>query len=186
VQADLCDLSELPRNEFSAAVALGEPIGCTASPAKALKEIHHRLIDGGVLVASFDNRWAAIDYYLKRGQTGELAEFLKTGKTRWLTRDESERFEIHTYAPVQVNKLLDRAGFQVVDMVGKSVLPMRRHRDLLTEPSKRRAWMRLEKRLWRDPAAIGRAAHIQIAAEKQPKGRLRGGMTKAGRRSAGA
>jgi ubiquinone/menaquinone biosynthesis C-methylase UbiE len=170
VQADLCDLSELPRNEFSAAVALGEPIGCATSPAKALKEIHRRLIDGGVLVASFDNRWAAIDYYLDRGQPGEMAEFLKTGKTRWLTRDESERFEIHTYGPVQLNRLLERAEFHVADMVGKTVLPLRRHRDLLADASQRRAWMKLEKRLWRDPAAIGRAAHIQVAAEKRPKG----------------
>ena len=99
-----------------------------------------------------------------------MAEFLKTGKTRWLTRDESERFEIHTYGPVQLNRLLERAGFHVADMVGKTVLPLRRHRDLLADASQRRAWMKLEKRLWRDPAAIGRAAHIQVAAEKRPKG----------------
>ena len=38
-QADLCDLSEIPKETYGLAVAMGDPIGCTKSPAKALKEI---------------------------------------------------------------------------------------------------------------------------------------------------
>ena len=169
VQADLGDLSDLPVGAFSLAVALGEPTGCTARPAKALKEIRRRLIDGGVLVASFDNRWAAIDYYLDRGDHRELAEFLKSGTTRWLTRDTAEQFPIHTYSPGQLTRLLEQTGYDLLDMIGKTVLPMRRYRKLLAEPEHRRAWMKIEKRLWRDPAAIGRAAHIQIAARRRGK-----------------
>jgi ubiquinone/menaquinone biosynthesis C-methylase UbiE len=164
VQANLCDLSELPASEFSLALALGEPIGCTDSPPAALKQIRRRLIDGGVLVATFDNRWAVIDYYLERGRADELEEFLVTGRTHWLTRDREEQFPIHTYSPGQVVKLLERAGFEVVDLIGKTVLPMRHHRELLADSQTRRSWMKIEKRLWRDAAAIGRAAHIQVVA----------------------
>lgn len=167
VQADLCDLSDLPASEFGLAIALGEPIGCAASPPKALKQIRRRLTDGGVLVATFDNRWAAIDYYLERGRADELEEFLATGRTHWLTRDRQEQFPIHTYSPGQVVKLLERAGFEVVDLIGKTVLPMRRHRDLLADGPARRTWMKIEKRLWRDPAAIGRAAHVQVVGRKR-------------------
>lgn len=164
VQADLCDLSALPAGPFSLAVAFGEPIGCSSSPPKALKEIRRRLIPGGTLAATFDNRWAAIDYYLDRGRSDEFGEFLTTGKTHWLTRDADERFPIQTYSPGQLVKLLERAGFEVVDLIGKTILPMRRYRHLLEDGPQRRSWLKLEKRLWRDPAAMGRAAHLQVIA----------------------
>ncbi|HUU85388.1 MAG TPA: class I SAM-dependent methyltransferase [Phycisphaerae bacterium] len=166
VQADLCDLSELAAGEFALAVAFGDPIGCSTSPPKALKEIRRRLTDDGLLAATFDNRWAAIDYYLERARPDELDEFLKSGRTHWLTRDRDEQFPIHTYSPAQAVKLLERAGFEIVDLIGKTVLPMRHHRELLTDGQARRTWMKIEKRLWRDPAAIGRAAHIQVIARK--------------------
>jgi ubiquinone/menaquinone biosynthesis C-methylase UbiE len=164
VQADLCDLSALPAESFSLAVAFGEPIGCSSSPPKALKEIRRRLIPGGTLAATFDNRWAAIDYYLDRGSAEELQEFLVTGQTHWLTRDVEERFPIQTYSPSQVVKLLERARFKVLDLIGKTVLPLRRYRHLLEDSEGRRLLTKLEKRLWRDPAAIGRAGHLQIIA----------------------
>jgi len=171
VQADLTDLSMLPAETFALAVALGEPLGCVSSPARALKEVHRLLRTGGVLVASFDNRWAAIDYYLERGDPRELEEFLDTGRTHWLTRDAAEQFPIHTYSPEQLVKLLERAGFEVIDLVGKTVLPMRLYRQWLDESDARRAWMRIEKRLWREPSAIGRAAHLQMVARRPARGR---------------
>jgi SAM-dependent methyltransferase len=164
VQADLCDLAALSAGQFHLALALGDPIGCTAAPAKALKEIRRLLADGGVLIATFDNRLAALDFYLERGDLRELEEFLRTGKTHWLTREHSERFDIHTYTPAQARKLLEAAGFEVIDMIGKTVLPMRHHRGLLEVPDQRRHWARIEKSLWRDAAALGRASHLQVAA----------------------
>ena len=164
VQADLCDLSVLGQRAYGFAVALGEPIGCARSPAKALKEIRKRLRPGAVLVATLDNRLAALDFYLQTGSPKEMATFLKTGKTHWLTRDKAERFDIHTYTPARAVKLFEQAGYDVVQMVGKTVLPMRHYRRLLEDPALRRKWMSIEKSLAKDPDAIGRAAHLQIAA----------------------
>jgi len=164
VQADLCDLSELDEGAFSLAVALGEPIGCTHHPARALKEIRKRLRPGGIVVATLDNRLAALDFYLETGSAKEMSVFLKTGKTHWLTRDKDEQFDIRTYTPSQATKLFDQAGFDVVQMIGKTVLPMRHYRSLLEDAVARRAWMKIEKSLAKDPDAIGRAAHLQITA----------------------
>ncbi|MCP4594142.1 MAG: class I SAM-dependent methyltransferase [bacterium] len=164
LQADLIDLGELPTGTFRLALALGDPIGCTTSPPRALKEIRRRLAPAGVLIASFDNRLAAIDHYLQQSDPPALASFLRTGKTHWLTRDQDERFEIHTYTPAQVRKLTESAGFEVVDLIGKTVLPMRHHRELLAESAARRRWAKIEKSLWRDEAALGRASHLQIVA----------------------
>ncbi len=168
MQADLVDLAALPRDHFALATAMGEPIGCTADPSTALKQIHGVLSPGGVLVATFDNRVACVDHYIQEGDVEALQRFLRTGRTRWLTRDPSEQFEIHTFEPAQLRRLLEAAGFEVVELIGKCVLSLRQHRALLEDPVSRRKWAALERTLARDEANFGRCPHLQVAARKRP------------------
>lgn len=163
LQADLCDLSALPERGAALAVAMGDPIGCTSSPPQALKQIRWALAPDGVLVATFDNRFAAIDHYLSQGDPAVLAEFLRHGRTNWLTKEAEERFEIHTYGPTELVRLLEAAGFQILELLGKTVLPMRQHREMLAESEARRTWAKIEKSLCRDPGALPRASHFQVA-----------------------
>ncbi len=167
VQADLCDMSQMVGDRFGLAVAMGDPIGCTSSPAKALKEIRRLLTADGVLVATFDNKLSALEYYLQKGDVREMGDFLRKGRTRWITRDKEEQFEIFTYTPGELVKLLEHSGFEVLDMIGKTVLPMRHYRHLLAESGDRRGWMKVEKGLCRDAAGVGRASHLQIAARRR-------------------
>ena len=63
--------------------------------------------------------------------------------------------------------LMAESGFDVIDMLGKTVLPMRDHRDaLLRDSAEGRAWARIEKSLCRDAAAMGRASHLQVVAKR--------------------
>ncbi|MCL2330593.1 MAG: methyltransferase domain-containing protein [Phycisphaerae bacterium] len=166
LQADLMDLSRLPAETFGFAVALGEPLGCTEDPGKALREVARCLAPGGVLVASFDNRIACIDYYIKNGQVAELEAFLRNGRTKWLTRDETEQFQLHTFTPDQLRKLFVSANLEPIEIIGKTVLPMRPFRELLEESETRRRLARIEKDLASDPANFGRCAHLQVAGKK--------------------
>lgn len=165
VQADLCDLSALPAGEFSLAVALGEPIGCSRDPALAMREIRRILTDDGILVATLDNRLAAIEFYLQQGDFEAFARFLRDGKTHWLTRKTDERFPITTFDPSELAKFVERAGFRLIELLGKTVLPMRGHRHLLATPELRRQWAKVEKTICRDRFAIGKSAHLQIACQ---------------------
>ncbi len=107
---------------------------------------------------------------MSKGDPGLLQRFLRDGKTHWLTKDADERFPIHTFAPGDVVALVERSGFELLDMVGKTVLPMRHYRELLATPEARRTWARIERRLARNPAAIGRASHLQVACRVVKKG----------------
>jgi hypothetical protein len=68
----------------------------------------------------------------------------------------------HAFDPGDVTALLEAAGLEVVDMVGKTVLPMRHFRQLLATSEDRRMWAKVEKSLCRNPWAIGRASHVQV------------------------
>jgi SAM-dependent methyltransferase len=161
VQADLCNLGALDRGVFPLAVALGDPIGCAESPIRAMKEIRRVLTGDGVLVATFDNKLSAIDFYLTKGDPRELARFVRDGRTHWLTQDAAERFDITTFSPSGVRRLAEQCGFDLLEILGKTVLPMRHHRQLLETPEGRRAWTSIETSLCRDPDALGRATHLQ-------------------------
>jgi SAM-dependent methyltransferase len=162
LQADLCDLSALPAETFALAVAFGDPIGCAASPRRALKEIRRIVRPEGILVATFDNKLSAIDFYLEKADAPELSRFLRRGVTHWLTRDPAEQFPIHTYSPDEAVKLVESAGFALIELIGKTVLPMRLHRHLLESSESRRTWAALEKKLCRRRDALARASHLQV------------------------
>ena len=135
---------------------------------RAMKEIRRVLVDGGVLVATLDNKLSAIEFYLEQGDPRELSKFLRDGRTHWLTKDAAEQFEITTFAPDELRRLVEAGGFEVLDMVGKTVLPMRHYRQLLADSESRRAWAKVEKSLCRDSAAIGRTSHLQVACRAVP------------------
>lgn len=167
LRADLVDLSGLPANHFALAMAFGEPIACARSVPEALFSIRRVLRSDGVLVATFDNRLACVEYYLQRKALDELDCFLRDGVTHWLTTAPDEQFPIHTFDLGSLRTALERGGFELIDAVGKTVLPMRQHRDMLEDSAVRRRLIQLEKHLWRDPFAMGRANHLQIAARRR-------------------
>jgi len=166
VRADLMDLSALPGGHFALATAFGEPLCSVDSPGRALKQIHRLLKADGLLVGTIDNRLASIDFYLERGDLDGLEKFIKTGRTHWLTKSKAEQFELHTQTPKQWTKLLSGAGFEVVELLGKTVLPLRRYREFLEDKAQFRKLLALEKRLARDPDAVSRASHFQFVARK--------------------
>lgn len=166
LQADLMELSALEEGHFGLALAMGEPIGCTERPDEALRQIARCLRPGGVLVATFDNRVACIDHYVEKGELDELTRFVRTGRTRWLTRNPEEQFEMHTFEPAQLQKLCAGAGLEVLELRGKTVLPMRRFRSLLEDSEAGRRWAKLEKELSRDPANLARCAHLQLVGRR--------------------
>src|SRR5437763_12526859 len=93
VVADIIDLAPLPLETFSLTLAMGDPLSICTDPLRAAREMHRVTRPGGMVIASADNKLAAIDHFIERGNLDALEEFIHTSRTQWLTADERERSE---------------------------------------------------------------------------------------------
>jgi ubiquinone/menaquinone biosynthesis C-methylase UbiE len=165
--ADIVDLSAIADASFMLTLAMGDPLSICSDPPAAAREMFRISRPGGVVIATADNKLAAIDHYIERGNLDALEDFVRSGRTHWLTADERERFELTTFTPMSLRKLFERAGFDVLGVTGKTILPVRQNKRLLEEKEDAvRRLLALEEELTKDPASAGRAAHLQITARR--------------------
>jgi ubiquinone/menaquinone biosynthesis C-methylase UbiE len=166
--ADIIDLSAIAAESFMLTTAMGDPLSICTDPAAAAREMYRTTRPGGVVIATADNKLAAIDHYIERGNLSALEEFVRTGRTNWLTADDRERFELTTFTPATLRKLFEKAGFDVVEIIGKTILPVRQNKYILEQdPDAVRRLIALEEELCKDPASAGRAGHLQIVARRR-------------------
>jgi ubiquinone/menaquinone biosynthesis C-methylase UbiE len=168
VVADIIAMPAVPAEAFELTVAMGDPLSICSDPLAAAREMHRITRPGGVVIATADNKLAALDHFVDRGNLDVLESFVKTGRTNWLTADERERFELTTFTPESLRKLFERSGFEVIGLAGKTILPVRKNKILLEAPESVERLLRLEQELSRDPAAAACASHLQIAV-RRPK-----------------
>lgn len=167
VLADLAEMGELGSGTFALAIAQGDPISHAGRRAEeALRECARVLAPGGVLVASVDNAFHSIDYYFQARDPEGLARFLRTGLTFWLSHEEKERFEVRTFRPAELRRLVAAAGLEIIDLFGKTILPLRAHQALLQDERVAAEILEAERGICREEAALGRASHLQFAAKK--------------------
>src|SRR5690606_24057825 len=98
----------------------------------------------------------------ERGNLDALEQFVRTGRTRWLTAKAEEQFELTTFTPDSLEKLFRRAGFDTVRITGKTIVPVRQNPRLLETERAVARLIKLEETLARDPASAGRAGHLQV------------------------
>ncbi len=120
---------------FELSLAMGDPLSICSDPAAAASEMRRTTRPGGIVIATADNKLAALDHYVERGNLDALEEFIKTGRTQWLTADERERFELKTFTPASLSRLFEKAGFEVLSISGKTIIPIRDNKRLLEGPA---------------------------------------------------
>jgi ubiquinone/menaquinone biosynthesis C-methylase UbiE len=166
VVADIVDLAALPADTFSLTLAMGDPLSICTDPQRAAREMHRTTKPGGIVIATADNKFAAIPHFIERGNLDALEEFIQSGKTQWLTGDEREQFDLTTFTPASLKKLFEKAGFEVLGVFGKTLLPVRQNKRLLEPENAIERLLKLEESLGKDPASAALAGHLQITARR--------------------
>jgi ubiquinone/menaquinone biosynthesis C-methylase UbiE len=163
---DIVHMESLASDQFAMILAMGDPLSICSDPQRAANEFARIARPGGIVIATADNKLAAIDHFIQRGNLDALEDFLNSSRTQWLTQDERERFDLTTFTPATLRKLFERAGFEVLDITGKTIIPVRENKKLLEHPNAIARLLKLEQDLAKDPASAGRAGHLQIVARK--------------------
>jgi len=165
-EVDAVDLHAFPPDHFALITAMGDVVSICSDPGKCLAEVHRILTPGCIFVFTVDNQLAAVDFFVESGNTEALAEFVKTGSTHWLTESRSEQFAVHMFLPGQIESLCRTRGFEVISRIGKTVLPVRKNKKFFEQPGSIERLVELEAILAKEPAALGRASHLQLAVRK--------------------
>ena len=163
---DIVDMPAVPSATFALILAMGDPLSICSDPQRAAREMHRIAAPGGIVIATADNKLAALDHFVEQGNLDELEAFVQTSRTHWLTADERERFELKTFTPTTLRKLFESAGFEVMHISGKTILPIRKNKLLFDKPEAIERLLRLEQQLSKDPASAARAGHLQIVARR--------------------
>jgi SAM-dependent methyltransferase len=164
--ASIDDMAALPGEGYDFIVGQGDPLNSAARPARAFKELARLLRPGGVMVMAVDNRLQGMYHYFKEGDVAGLEEFLRTGKTRWVTDNPEEQYPLTMFTPGQLRGMARERGLEFLGMIGKTVLPLRRFRELLEDTEKREALLRMEESLHGEEALFANAAHLEFAVRK--------------------
>lgn len=167
VVGDIVAMPDLPDSAFALTVAMGDPLSICTHPAKAAAEMYRTTAPGGIVIATADNKLAALDHYVERGNLDALEEFITSSKTQWLTADERERFDLTTFTPAGLTKLFERVGFEVLGVTGKTIIPVRQNKILFEKPEAMERLLKLELELMKDQSSAAKAGHLQIVARKK-------------------
>jgi len=166
VFADIVEMPAVPDEAFELVLAMGDPLSICSDAVRAAREMQRITKPGGVIIATVDNKLAALDHFVERGNLDELEEFIQSSRTRWLTADEREQFELRTFTPATLRRLFEGAGLEVIQIAGKTIIPVRQNKILFTKPEAVERLLRLEQELSKDPASAARAGHLQIVARR--------------------
>jgi ubiquinone/menaquinone biosynthesis C-methylase UbiE len=162
IKSGICNLSAFEPEAFNLILAEGDPLSYCDNPFKAMKECNRVLKPKGFFIASTDNKYGGMRVFVEHNKLDELEELIKTGKTKWFTDNPEEQHPITYFTPNELRKLFNNNGFEVISIIGKTVLPLRHNSELLKNQAAFDRLLKIELKLNSEENLLGSAGHIEI------------------------
>ena len=163
------DMSMIEKDTYGFIVGQGDPLGSAGKPERTMKELCRILAPGGVMVMSVDNVYGGLFHYLREGDVQGMERFLRDGRTNWVTDERDEQYEVTAFTPDRIRKMCEARGLELLSIIGKTALPLRRFQEELKDPEKRNKLVKMEEKLNSVEAMLGCAAHLEFVARKPVK-----------------
>lgn len=155
-----------PDNCFSMVLCQGDALSYCGDPRSAVAEFARVVKPGGRVIASVDNRAAALEW-LKDKSPEAVRRLLETGDVAMPQGREEFCYTIHAFTPGELRELFESNGLSVERIIGKLVvahrLPWFKSRDARIQE-----WLyRLELKLNDDLAFYPWAGHLEVVGRKK-------------------
>ncbi|MFH1230088.1 MAG: hypothetical protein V1709_01185, partial [Planctomycetota bacterium] len=111
-------------------------------------------------------KYGGMRVFLEQNKIDELEELIRSGKTKWFTNDINEQYPITYFTPDRLKKLFIENGFEVLSIIGKTVLPIRQNSEILQDRTAFDRLLKLELELHSEEALLGSAGHLEITGRK--------------------
>lgn len=163
----LATMKMIEDESYDYIVGQGDPLGSAGKPERALKEVTRILRPNGTIVMSVDNIYGGMFHFLKEDDIDGLEKFIKNGRTNWVTDESKEQYEVTAFTPKKIRSMCEARGLEVLSIIGKTALPLRRFQNCLKDKESRERIIRLEEKLNSVEAMLGNAAHLEFVARKK-------------------
>ncbi len=165
-QTGMEEMGALQDQSMDFATGQGDPLSFCTDPLRALRELHRVLKPDGTAVLSVDNRIAGVKSLLGEASPDAALELLRTGRTEWRADRQGERFGMKMFDPDELQALLQKAGFEVLSLIGKTCLLHRQNEAWLDDGRLRAALVQAEESVHGRPHWLGLCSHLQVAARR--------------------
>ena len=170
---DICSMSGLADSSFDFILCQGDPLSYVSNPAKAAAECFRVAKPGAFFVPSVDCRFPWVTRMASLAEWDRASEIIETGVSQMVYPIGS--FPTHGFTPQELIDLLEGAGWEVGQIIGKTVLgallPPETLKIFVSDPHAFHLLLQLEKQLGAEPSLIGIASHVEAVCRKPAKGK---------------
>jgi ubiquinone/menaquinone biosynthesis C-methylase UbiE len=165
--SDIRDMAEFGDAQFGMVMCQGDPLSYCGDHRAAVREFARVVRSGGAVLASVDNRVAALRWIKDTEDRDAVERLLATGDILAPNDNEELRYVIHAFTPAELHHLFEGNGISVERIIGKPVLAGRLTGHDSRDPAVLEWLHQLESKYCDDPAFYPWGGHLEIAGRKR-------------------
>lgn len=164
--ADITDMACFEDASFDMVISQGDPVGYCGDPEKAIRELARVAKYGTHVSVSVDSFYSRAAALVAQGDFEQLECLLSTHVT-----ETPGYYPQHNFTEEELGEMLENAGLQVVDVIGKMVftryLSLDKKKIILSDKEFFEKILELENKYNNEPSIRGSGVHLQVIGRKK-------------------